>query len=93
MAGAAERPCGVRGVYCGVPGTDDAGVANADDGIEREGGVATDDTDMDDDAAGKAGGGAAGDAAGGGAGGGFKSKLWALTMSPKSGRSLINFIS
>jgi hypothetical protein len=35
-AGAAERPNGVRGVYCGVPGADDAGVANADDGIEEK---------------------------------------------------------
>ena len=84
----------MRGVYCGVPGAHDAGVANADDGIEREGGVATEGADMDADAEGKAGGGAAGDAAGGGAAGdaagggasgGFTSKLWALMMSPKSG--------
>ena len=53
---------------------------------------------MDADAAGKAGGGAAaagaavGVALGGGACGGFRSKLWALMMSPKSGLSLIIFI-
>ena len=99
MAGAAERPNGVRGVYRGVPGADDAGVANADDGIEREGGVATEGAAIDAAAAGKAGAGAAaggiafGVAGGGGAGGGFRSKLWAFMMSPKSGLSLIIFIS
>ena len=33
----------MRGVYCGVPGADDAGVKNADEGIERENGVEADD--------------------------------------------------
>ena len=82
------------GAYCGVPGTDDAGVANADDGIEREGGGATEGADMDADAEGKAGGGVAAGGAtlGGGAGGGFRSKLWAWMMSLKSGLSLIIFI-
>ena len=81
----------MHGVYCGVPGADDAGVA---DGIEREGGGATEGADMDADAEGKAGGGVAAGGAtlGGGAGGGFRSTLWALMMSPKSGLSLIIFI-
>ena len=33
----------MRGVHCGVPGADDAGVRNADEGIERENGVEADD--------------------------------------------------
>ena len=87
----------MRGVYCGVPGADGAGVANADDGIEREGGVATEGADAEGKAGGgaagdAAGGGAAGDAAGGGAGGGFRFKLCALMTRPRSGLSLIIFI-
>ena len=81
----------MRGGYGGKSQDDEFGVAKADEGIEREEGVATDDDANDADAEGMDGGIAFG-VAGGGAGGGLMSILCALMMSPKSGLSLIIFI-